>query len=280
MWWAGGGGRLGRRLLFRPRFSSALKPSPSPRWAACAAGCSSALNPSPLPRGRGGRRGTALTPALSLAGEGVGGGPPSPRRCPSRVLFRGGGGGGGCAAGCSSALNPGPLPRGRGGRRGTALGPALSLAGEGVGGGGGWAAGCSSALNPSPLPRGRGGKRALGPQAGRPPGCSSALNPGPLPRGEGVGGGGGLTPLALALPPSTPALSLAGEGGRGGGWLLFRPQPQPSPSRERGGDRGGLHPAALSLNPSPRERGSEGVAAGPLVLFRPQPRPSDAGEGG
>ena len=84
-------------------------------WAACAAG---ALPPSPR-RGGGCAAGcsSALTPALSLTGEGAGL-PPSPQPSPSR------------ARGPDFRPHASAVPRGRGGRT-SALTPALSLAGEG-----------------------------------------------------------------------------------------------------------------------------------------------------
>ena len=147
-WWVAGfvgvgldGGRLGRRLVFRPH------PGPLALGPAALAGEGVRLgrwllfrpHPGPLPRGRGGRRGW-LGPALSLVGrgsEGVAAGPlvalpPSPRPSPSRER-----GSEGVAAGpLSSALTPALSPRGRGGKEGvaavfSALTPALSLAGEG-----------------------------------------------------------------------------------------------------------------------------------------------------
>ncbi len=318
----GGGGRgwmvggLRRRLVFRshpgvvaaaplvlfrphpsavaaaPRLLSRPHPNPLPhgrggkRWAACAAGCSSALTPALSLAGEGVRDGAALTPALSLAGEGAGGGW-APGVCGGRgrwwaaappVLFR---------------PHPGPLPRGRGGRT-SALTPALSLAGEGAGGGrlpgvcGGGVDGGRLRRrllfrpHPSPLPHGRGGRTsALTPAlslAGEGAGLPSSPQPSPSrargPRGGWAPGvcGGGVDGGRLCRRFSsalTPALSLAGEGVRGG-WLpgvlwwaaappvALPPSPQPSPSRARGPD--------FRPHPSPLPRGRGGKIAPPVAF--------------
>ena len=188
-------------------------------------------HPSPLPRGRGGRR--RNRPHLGAVPRGRGGKrgwrlrrwllfPPSARR------------GGGCAAVALPPSTPALSLAGEGGRGGGALGPALSLVGEGVRGGGGCAAGWSSALGPAwwrlrpgAVPRGRGGRRGW--RLGR--WCSSALGPAwwaaaprllfppspqPSPSRERGEEGVAAAPL-VALSALTPALSLAGEGVRGGG---------------------------------------------------------------
>ena len=194
------GGRLRRRLLSRP-------------------------HPSPLPRGRGGRT-SALTPALSLAGEGAGGGwlpgvcgggvcggrlappvalPPSPQPSPSR------------ARGPDFRPHSGAVPRGGGGRR--------RLVAGGLWGRGRWWAACAAgSLPPSPQPS---PSRARG--------------------WEVVGGLRRRFSSAL-----TPTLSLAGEGAG------LPPSPQPSPSRARGPD--------FRPHPSPLPRGRGSKIAPPVAF--------------
>ena len=325
------GGRLAPPVLFRPH------PSPLPRGRGGKR--RSRPHPSPLPRGRGGRRwwaacaagcSSALTPALSLAGEGVGpspqvvGGcaavalPPSPQPSPSRArgpdcrphagaLPRGRGGKrwAACAAGCSSALTPALSLAGEGVRDGAALTPALSLTGEGVRGGGRLCRRLLFRPHPSAVPRGRGSRtsaltptlsltgegaglppspqpspsRARGPGGGWAPGvcgggggwwaacaagCSSALTPALSLTGEGVRGGGRLRRrFSSAL---TPALSLAGEGAG------LPPSPRRCPSRERG-PRGGWLPGVCG-------GGVDGGRLRRRLLFRPHPSPLPHGRGG
>ena len=194
---------------------------------------------------------SALTPALSLAGEGVGGGW-LPGVC------GGGVDGGRLRRGCSSALTPALSLTGEGVGGGGALGPALSLAGEGAGGGG-----------------------ALGPALSL---AGEGVGGGWLPGvcGGGVDGGRLRRWYSSAL---TPTLSLAGEG-VGGGRLappvLFRPHPGPLP-RGRGGPDFRPHPGAVPRGRGGR-RGSAGGglwwAAVPPVLFRPHPGAVPRGGGG
>ena len=219
MWWGVGGGRLGRR-------------------------CSSALT---AVGGLRRRFSSALTPALSLAGEGVGGalGPawwaaappvlfrPQPRRCPSRE--RG-----------EEAPSARRCPSWERGEEGVAAGPLVALSALGPAW---WAAAppvALSALTPSPLPRGRGGRRGRRPR----PGTVSC----------GRGGKRGRRPRPGAVP--------RGRGGRRGWrlgrWLLFRPHPGVVAAAPR-----------LLFRPHP-----SAVAAAPLVALPPSTQPSPSRERG
>ena len=251
-------GGWGRRLLFRPHPGAvaaaplvALPPSPQPSPSR-ERGPDFRPHPGALPRGRGGRT-SALTPALSLAGEGAGAGWP-PGVCGGWMC------GGRLAPPVLFRPHPSPSPsRERGPEAGWLPGVC------------GWAAVPPVALPPSPqpspsrargwdfrphpgaVPRGRGGRRRLGCRGfvgegwmvgGCAAGCSSALTPALSLAGEGVRGGGAAC-AAGALPPLTPALSLAGEGSLvvgGCAAVALPPSPQPSPSRARGPD----------FRPSPR----------------------------
>ena len=205
---------------------------------------------------------SALTPALSLAGEGAGL-PPSPRRCPSR------------ARGPDFRPHPSAVPRGRGGK--TTPEPRGGwLPGVCGGGGGGGRLVPPVALPPSPQPS---------PSRARGPDCRP--HPGAVPRGGGVDGGRLRRRLLSRPHPSplphgrggrtsalTPALSLAGEGA-GGGWApgvcgeefvvggcaagSLPPSPQPSPSRARGPDFR-PHPSPL-----PHGRGGRTSALTPAL---------------
>ena len=113
-WWVAGFVGVGWMVAAGPPVAFPPSPQPSPSRERGSEG--ERPHPGAVPRGRGGKRGwrlgrgcsSALTPALSLAGEGVGGGG---ALAPALSLAgEGVGGGGGCAAGCSSALTPTPSP--------------------------------------------------------------------------------------------------------------------------------------------------------------------------